>query len=102
MSNTEKLFHMAMLQIYQKAKKECRYNSTYFLQMVQKEGGLNTAKILLHEKGISKGLITMKLLNRLDLTMEALILKKEWKDLFTDEERDIARKRLAALGYEVE
>lgn len=38
---------------------------------------------------------------RLDLTVEAVILATEWHSLFSEQEREIARKRLAEYGYEV-
>jgi hypothetical protein len=36
---------------------------------------------------------------RLDLTVEALVLRPEWSLLFSEEERQIARKRLSDYGY---
>jgi hypothetical protein len=33
------------------------------------------------------------------LTMEALILREPWKNLFTEDERRIAKKRLSDCGY---
>ena len=38
---------------------------------------------------------------RLDLTVEAIILIPEWHDLFSEEERNIARERLTQYGYNV-
>jgi hypothetical protein len=34
--------------------------------------------------------------------MEAIILEPEWNDLFTEDERQIARKRLKKHGYTAE
>lgn len=90
----ELLFHEAMLGIYVKAGKECKYYARRFLQMVRNRGGLQAAKKLLRNPGLSPGLIRLKECKRLDLSMEALILQPEWQELFSDEERAIAKKRL--------
>lgn len=86
----ENQFHGAMLSIYKRAKIECGYNATRFLQMVNEHGGLEAAKILLHNKDLSEGFVALWERGRLDLTMEALILKPPWKELFTKEEREIS------------
>ena len=40
-------FHKDMVNIYFRAKKECRYNAERFFQMVDKHGGYETAKELI-------------------------------------------------------
>src|SRR5206468_10560498 len=37
---------------------------------------------------------------RLDLSVEAVMLQPEWHPLFSDAEREIARRRLAEYGFE--
>ena len=37
---------------------------------------------------------------RLDLTVEAVILRSEWRNRFSELEREIARRRLHEYGYE--
>ena len=49
---------------------------------------------------VSEGYTALWKRRRLDLTVEALILQPQWDKLFTDEERDIARKRLQGYGYD--
>ncbi len=44
----------------------------------------------------------MREYGRLDLTVEAVVLQKPWRDLFTAEELATARKRLQDLGYSAE
>jgi len=39
---------------------------------------------------------------RLDLTVEALVLRPDWDDLFTAEDRDLARQRLTDYGLDVD
>lgn len=91
-------FHEGMLSIYERAKSECNYNATRFLQMVVEQGGLQPARSLLHSPGLSDGFVGLWKLKRLDLTMEALILRHPWRELFTEEERAIARRRLTDAG----
>ena len=92
-------FHNVMLSIYERAKSECNYNATRFLQMVNEQGGLKAAKTLLNSPGLSEGLIALWERKRLDISMEATILKEPWNTLFTKEELEIAKKRLEELGY---
>ena len=63
-------------------------------------GGLGTAKILLHTPHVSDGFTALWERGRLDLTVEVLILKKKWHSLFSEEERQIAKKRLKEHRYE--
>ena len=100
-SDLEKKFHQQMLGIYQTAKSECGYNATRFHQMVNDGGGLATAKALLASNQFSDGLTKLWECQRLDISMENLILKSPWNDLFTDGDLAVAKKRLTDLGYSV-
>ena len=95
----ESAFDEAMRNIYQSALSECRYRATRFLQMVEQYGGVSAAKQLLHSPGHPEGLTKLWELRRLDLSMEALVLKDPWKTLFTEEDIRIARKRLKDLDF---
>ncbi|WP_342551079.1 EVE domain-containing protein [Lysinibacillus sp. FSL M8-0216] len=96
-----KHFHKAMLKIYDESK-EIGYTPSKFRQMVANEGGLNTAKKLINSKQLSDGFAELAHLNRLDLTVEALVLKKENRILFTESELEKARERLTQLGFFLE
>jgi len=100
MDNLEHEFDMAMMDIYRRAKTEARYNATRYLQMLEQHRGLDTARILLHAPHVSDGYTALWERKRLDLTVEALILQKKWHSLFSDQEREIARKRLEEYKYE--
>jgi hypothetical protein len=93
-------FDAAMMRIYQRALREAGYNATRFLQMLYDHRGLETARILLHAANVSDGYVALWERKRLDLTVEALVLQEEWRTLFSDEERDIARDRLIAYGFD--
>lgn len=95
----EREFHIAMAGIYTRAKSEAGYNATRYLQMVSEEGGIATAKQLLHSSGVSDGFTHLWEKGRLDLSVEALVLKPKWRSLFTDEELRIASERLEAYGF---
>jgi hypothetical protein len=95
----EKRFHAAMLDVYQRAKTEAGYNASRFLSMVTEQGGYEAARTLLHASNVSDGYTALWERKRLDLTVEAIILRPEWQDLFSELERDIARRRLEEYGY---
>ncbi|HUU87963.1 MAG TPA: hypothetical protein VMX17_09430 [Candidatus Glassbacteria bacterium] len=95
----ERRFHRAMLKIYTKAKKECNYHATRFFQLLDEYRGLETARMLLRNPQIQEGLANLYELGRLDLTVEALVIDPDWKELFEPEEIEIARTRLLDLGY---
>lgn len=93
----ENKFHRAMARIYEEAKKE-GYTASYFLRMLSEHGGVETARRLVNAEAPSEGFTRLWMMKRLDLSVEALILKPEWKSLFSDEERERARDRLAKYG----
>ncbi len=95
----ENKFEQAMRDIYKRAKKECDYLANRFLQMVNERGGLSTAKFLLHEKHISEGFEKLWEKGRLDISVEKVVLNPEWKSLFTEEERGIAKSRLLDANF---
>jgi hypothetical protein len=97
--NLEQEFHEEMLAIYQKSGRATGYWPNRFLQKVRRAGGLPAAKDWLKpEKGLSPGLQRLARENRIDLSMEALVQRVPWKQLFTDEEVKEAQKRLDAAS----
>jgi hypothetical protein len=92
-------FQTEMINIYVKAKEDCRYNATRFLQMVTDSGGVATARTLLRTPTLSDGFAALWEHGRLDLTVEALVLREPWSELFDKEELNIARERLQDAGY---
>src|SRR5579872_3670880 len=95
----EARFDDAMMVLYQRARDECNYKASYFLQMLHEHRGLETARILLHASNVSEGYVALWERHRLDLTVESVILADEWRALFSEEERSIARNRLAEYGH---
>lgn len=62
--------------------------------MLKAKGGLATAKELLHNDKSYEGLIHLIICNYNHLTVEAHVLLPEYAELFTEEEKRIARSRL--------
>jgi hypothetical protein len=96
----EKLFEQEVLEGCRELSKKHHYTPTYFLQMVQERGAVRTTKDLLASKEPSEGLNTLWHLGKLDMSVEAMVLDTRYESLFTEEERRIARKRLADLDYQ--
>ena len=94
----ENRFHHEMLAISDQAR-EFGYYPAYFLRMVMEQGGLRAAKQLLRGEEMSSGLMRLWDHGRLDVSVEALVLREPWVSLFTDEELTAARQRLEELNY---
>jgi len=98
-SMVELQFDQAMLDIYELAGRQTGYWANYFLRSVRKDGGLEAARKLLWKEGTSEGFERLKAEHRLDLSMEALMLRPEFRELFTAAELARAAERLSAHGY---
>ena len=99
MEPLEKKFNDDMNQIYIRAKRELRYNATRFMQLVSDKGGLLAAKELIKKDGGTYGFEVLWENRRLDLSVEAHVLKPEYQELFSNEEIEICRIRLKEFGY---
>jgi hypothetical protein len=92
-------FAKAMRDIYLTAKTELGYNATYFLRMLSTEGPLETARKLISSTAPSEGFTALWERGRLDLTVEAHVVHSRFSALFSADEQDLARERLASYGY---
>jgi hypothetical protein len=103
-------FHDAMLDIYRLAGEATRhqrpdgstargYWAGYFLRGVRNHGGPEYAHQLLRKQGTTDGFQRLTDEGRLDLTVEALVVRPEYEPLFTEDERRIAAHRLAEAGH---
>lgn len=102
MSILENKFNEEMNNIYFAAKRELKYTATRFMQLVARVGGVKAAKQLISKSGGTYGFEVLWENKRLDLSVEALVLRPEYFDLFTDGERDTCRNRLKEFAYEIE
>ena len=98
MIDLEKALKRDMVNIYDTAKRELGYNATYFLRMLSDVGPLETARRLVLSTSPSEGFATLYQHRRLDLTVEALVVRDEYAELFEPELVSAAEARLAAHG----
>ncbi len=93
-------FTRAMFDGYRRARTEAHYNAPYFLQMLQERLGYDTAIHLIYSQQPSIGFTHLWERKRLDLTVEALVLRPEWQSIFTEADLRAARHRLEEYHYE--
>ncbi len=98
MSNLEAKFLQEMIDGYRLAAKK-GYTATYYMQMLSELGAIPAAKKLVAEPEISSGLQQLCLMGLLETSVEVIILKSEYAELFTEAERQSAREKLAALNW---
>lgn len=84
------------------AARRRHYTPTYFMQMLGKYGGVETAKRLTATEDMQQGLMTLFELGLLDESMEAVMLRDAFRPLFADSELAEARRRLEVLGWRAE
>lgn len=68
-------------------------------KLTAEHGALSTARRILSGRTTSDGFRELQLKGRLELSLEALILKSTWGSLFSDEEANEALTRLMEAGY---
>ena len=86
------IFHQAMMNITDETKK-FGYNPTRFKKMLLTDGGYLVAKKLLSSKTVSDGFSVLWENNALELSVEAVVLQKQFRPLFTVDEIAIAKNR---------
>ena len=80
-------------------KNRYKYNPTRFLQMLERSGPVNTAVDLVMAPTYHEGFTKLWELGRLDLTVEAIILREPFNKLFSQQVLSTARSKLEKLGY---
>jgi len=99
----EETFQTHILDQHRIAKEATGYKAPLFKRMVNERGALQTAKDLLNGPNrISDGLTNLVLHGRLDLSLEANIIKPEWRSLFNLKQLETAISRLNELDYTVD
>ncbi len=88
---------------FMKAVAVCKYkygyNPTRFLQMLEENGPVETAILLVTAPKIHEGLGKLWEFKRLDLSVEAIICREPYRNLFSEEILTQAQSRLNELGY---
>ena len=88
-------------QVLMDAVEQCRrirYNPTRFVQMIETQGPFGAARSLLDSPVISEGFGTLYMKHRLDLTVEHIASRPEWRSFFTAAQLETARVRLAGTS----
>ena len=70
--------------------------------MVAEHGGPEAVRRLLQGNDMSDGFTTLWEAHRLKTSVEAMVLLPWYAHLFTDDERETARRRLTEHGFDVE
>lgn len=86
---------------YRYLAKAINYRAKLFLEMVTMHGGVGAAKILLQGGKTSDGFARLWEARMLEWSVEASVLRGKYADLFTDQERAIAERRLEDHGFDV-
>jgi 5-methylcytosine-specific restriction protein A len=93
--NIEEKFNQEMLNLYQVVGKATGYWANYYLRFVRQHGGLAYAKKALGKKDDAQdGFKKLIEVGRPDLSVEATVLKDEYRSLFTADEIKEAQRRI--------
>ena len=94
----ENEFYTAVMQDVKILSKK-GYIPRVFIDMIAKKGAIETAKQLVNSKEPSPGYTKLWEMGCLQYSVENQIQDKRWQSVFTDEEREKARERLAAYNF---
>jgi hypothetical protein len=93
-------FEERMQELYHAGKREGKYSAPLFAELLKEHGGLEAARRFIHSPDYAPGFTKLWERQRLDLTVEAVIVAEvKWHPLFTAEEIETCRKRLREYGY---
>ncbi|MFE9881932.1 hypothetical protein [Streptomyces sp. NPDC005784] len=101
-SEAERQFHRAMVLGVKRLKREIGYSATRFMEMVGELGGAEAARQLLRGRDASDGFTTLWEHGRLEMSVEAFVLLPWYRELFTEEQLETARRRLREHRFDVE
>ncbi|KRE45821.1 HNH endonuclease [Paenibacillus sp. Soil522] len=95
-------FHKTVIDAYNTARKECGYNASLFIQLINRDGAVKVAQDFLAKDKVTTGFDKLWEKGRLDLTIEASVLLPQYVGLFSLKERKTAYDRLKQYEYEVQ
>lgn len=100
MPTLEQQFENELIKQCEKAKEACPdYRPLRFQQNIQRFGALKAVKELLRRGQPSDGFSVLADAKRLDLSMEALVIKGRYGELFSDAEVNSCFELLCGEGY---
>lgn len=83
-------------------KREVGYYPTYFFGMIAEHGLAKASSRLIRSEEPSNGFTRLWQSGRLDVTVEAISLLPWYSELFDDEDRAAARRRLKAYRFDLD
>lgn len=99
MTALEKKLQAEVLKNCELAEKQCGCQMTRFIQTIERFGIVKTAQEILRKRRTSDCFNKLAEAERLELTMEATIVKAEYAELFTDEQVNDCYELLCERGY---
>lgn len=99
MTDMEKKFSAEWMKKTEESQGLDGYNAARLLKEIGERGGVSVAKRALYRNGSSENFEILKKHNRLDLSMEALVVKGEYGSLFDDSEVNDCLELLCECGY---
>jgi hypothetical protein len=89
-----------LLEAYEIGLRDLNYDAKYLLKMLKEnKNGVAVAKALIAKKPAPEGFRRLIIENRLELTVEAIVVKEKYKSLFSKKEILKSMKRLEKHGY---
>lgn len=94
-------FHERMLQLHEETLAQCPgYPPECLRHRLDEIGGVELARRLVGADNAPPGFVRLWEMGRLDLSVEAEILRPDWDGLFDADLRERARARLERFGWE--
>jgi hypothetical protein len=90
----------ALVDLTERWRSEFNHNPRYFVSTIAQHGALDAVRRLLAAPAVNDGFVFLWERQRLDLSVESLVLEERFAHLFTDGEKEIARRRLDDFGYD--
>lgn len=95
----KRAFHGATIELIQAISREV-YRPTYFIQLMASEGAYAAACQVVSSYNLPDGFQRLLQENKPELTIEYLVTRPEWAELFEPEILEAARRRLAMFQRE--
>lgn len=92
-------FHQDIVKACNRMKKEAGCNPTHFMKNLSTVGGLQAAKMMIAKNSDAETFSKLWENKKLSLSIEAFVIKSDYRELFTEEEVKICVQRLRDYGY---
>lgn len=99
MTGIEKKLQQEVLKACEKAEKDYGCKMTRLIEVIERFGIVNAAKEIIRKGRTSDCFSKLAEAGHIELTMEAIIVKPQYSELFTDEEVNACFELLCEKGY---